>query len=345
MDTAPQINDDGPTGPDRAASQVRLAVVAPCYEEAAGIGHFYEALKAVLTGLDGVTHEIILVDDGSRDATLEKLLALAERDPCVKVYSLSRNFGHQVALTAGLDAARGDAVVMMDSDLQHPPELIPRMLHLWREGNDIVSAVREQTADSTLFKKLTSSAFYWFINLLSSTPIVHGASDFCLLSRRAHRALRGLPERHRFLRGMLSWVGFKRTFLPYQAAARVAGQSKYTLYKMLGLAFDAAFSFSVTPIRLAMRLGVLAVLLSLCYLGYILFRFFIYQDLVRGWPSVIFVVVFLGGMQLIFIGLIGEYVGRVFEEVKRRPLYLLKHRPGRTRALRRGASPEEIDKP
>ncbi|MEA3212629.1 MAG: polyisoprenyl-phosphate glycosyltransferase [Chthoniobacter sp.] len=323
-----------PRFPVGEARPAHLCVVAPCYNEADVIDRFHAALKAVLVGLDGWSHEMVLVDDGSRDGTLEQLLALAERDPCVKVYSLSRNFGHQVALTAGLDAARGDAVVMMDSDLQHPPELIPRMTQLWREGHDIVSAVREQTADSTFFKRVTSAAFYRFINLLSDTPIVPGASDFCLLSRRAHRALRRFPERHRFLRGLLSWVGFKRALLPYQAPPRAAGHSKYTLYKMLVLAFDAAFSFSVTPIRLATRLGLLTVLLSLCYLAYILIRLFLLRDLVPGWASVIFVMVFLGGVQLIFTGLIGEYVGRVFEEVKGRPLYLLKHRPKRTRTVR-----------
>ena len=327
----------------RAARPAHLTVVAPCYHEAEGIGHFHAALKAVLVGLDDLTHEILFVDDGSRDTTLDQLLALAERDPCVKVYSLSRNFGHQVALTAGLDAARGDAVVMMDSDLQHPPELIPQMIGLWREGHDIVSAVREQTAGSTFFKRLTSAAFYRFINLLSDTPIVPGASDFCLLSRRAHRALRRFPERHRFLRGLLAWIGFKRALLPYHAPPRVAGRSKYTLYKMLVLAFDAAFSFSVTPIRLATRLGLVTVLLSLCYLAYILFRLFLLHDLVPGWASVIFVMVFLGGVQLVFTGLIGEYVGRVFEEAKGRPLYLLKHRPERIRAVRLEAASERID--
>src|SRR3989441_4043030 len=228
-----------------------LCVVTPCYNEEEVIEKFYEALKPVLKSLPGLNHRIIFVDDGSRDRTLEKLNALGARDPAVHVYALSRNFGHQIALTAGLDAARGDAVIMMDSDLQHPPGLIPDMIRLWREGHDVVSAVRQATEKSGLFKGLTSAVFYWLINFLSDTSIVRGAADFCLLSRQAHRALRRLPERHRFLRGMVSWIGFWRTFLQFEAPDRPAGRSKCTFLKMAHLALNATLDLSIMPVRLA----------------------------------------------------------------------------------------------
>jgi len=304
-----------------------LCVVTPCYNEEEVVEKFYEALKPVLKSLTGLNHRIIFVDDGSRDRTLEKLNALAALDPAVHVYALSRNFGHQIALTAGLDAARGDAVIMMDSDLQHPPALIPDMIRLWREGHDVVSAVRQATEKSRLFKGFASAVFYWLINFLSDTNIVRGAADFCLLSRQAHRALRRLPERHRFLRGMVSWVGFKRAFVFFDAPDRAAGRSKYTLFKMLQLAFNATFSFSVTPIRLATQLGLITILLSLFYLIFIVTCYFLGWSLAPGWASIIFLVTFLGGVQLAFVGILGEYIARIFEEVKRRPLYLFKQKP------------------
>lgn len=308
------------------SSQI-LCVVTPCYNEAAVIDLFYQALKPVLAGLPGLRHEIVFVDDASNDGSLEQLNQLAQRDPCVQVYSLSRNFGHQVALSAGLDAVRGDAVIMMDLDLQHPPERIPEMVRLWQEGNDIVSAIRTRTEGATFFKQLASDGFYRLVNLLSDTPIVHGAADFCLLSRPAYEALRQLPERHRFLRGMVSWIGFKRAFVCYEAPRRPGGQTKYTLGKMFKLALNATLSFSATPVRLAVQVGFLTIGISLIYLGYILICLFTGKALVPGWTSMIFLTTFLGGVQLAFIGLLGEYITRIFEEVKHRPLYLLKQKP------------------
>lgn len=319
--------------------RLTLCVVTPCYNEAEVIAMFYDALKRVLVAMPELDHRIYFIDDGSRDETLAVLNRLALSDPCVRVYSLSRNFGHQIALSAGLDAARGDAIVMMDSDLQHPPTLIPEMVRLWRAGHDVVSAVRKTTANASFFKRLSSNGFYWVINRLSDTPIVTGAADFCLLSRKAHRALRQLPERHRFLRGMVSWIGFPRAFLPFEAPPRAAGQSKYTLLKMLRLAADATFSFSATPIRLAARFGLLTIALSLAYLAYILFRLIAFDDAVPGWASQIFITVFLGGVQLAFIGLLGEYLARVFEEAKGRPVYLLKQKPRRRRKTPAAAPP------
>jgi glycosyltransferase involved in cell wall biosynthesis len=304
-----------------------ISIVSPCYNEQEAIGPFYDELKKVLDGLAGFRHEIILVDDGSTDGTLEKLNRLAENDPTIEVYSLSRNFGHQIALTSGLDAAVGDVVIMLDSDLQHPPSLIVEMLEKWQEGNEIVSAVRKYNEDASWFKRLTSKIFYKLINFLSDTHIPEGVADFTLLSRKACDALCSMPERHRFLRGMISWIGMSRAFIQYEASSRVAGQSKYTMLKMVSLAVEAALSFSSKPLRLATRMGMIITLFGFGYLGWIILRYLLIGDLVSGWGSLICVMLILGGSQFIFIGLIGQYLACVFEEAKGRPKYILKQSP------------------
>ena len=308
--------------------QKTLCVVVPCYQEEQGIQAFYAELVSVLSSLPGIAYRIVFVDDGSRDGTLGRLEGIAAGDPHVEVYSLSRNFGHQIALTAGLDVADGDAVIMMDADQQHPPQLIPRMVELWeRDGFDIVSTVRESTPGASVFKRTTSRLFYWGMNRLSDTHIVPGAADFCLLSRRAHDALRSMPERHRFLRGMISWMGFPRTFVPFVAPPRAAGKSNYTLIRMVSMAANALLSFSAVPMRVVSRGGFLIVTLGVLYLVYIVGRAVVLDDLVPGWGSLIAVVLILGGLQLIGIGVIGEYLARVFEETKDRPLYFFKRTP------------------
>jgi glycosyltransferase involved in cell wall biosynthesis len=307
-----------------SSTRPSLSIICPFYNEENVLQLFYEELTAALAACSEVDYRLVFVDDGSTDATLEKLLQISELDDRVTVLSLSRNFGHQIALTAGLDHARADAIVMMDSDLQHPPSLIPEMLSLWRAGHDIVSAVRKYSRDTPIVKRFTSNLFYACINTLSETPIVAGAADFCLLSRRAHEALLQMPERHRFLRGMVAWTGYRRAYISYIAARRPAGKSKYTLKKMIGLGLDAALSFSAFPMRIAARLGLGLCCLGLFYLSYVIVRFVSLHDSTRGWSSMISVALILGGVQLLFIGLIGEYVARVFEEVKHRPLYLLK---------------------
>ena len=280
-------------------------MVAPCYNEAEVIRQFYLELKRVLAqGSRGFEHCIVFVDDGSEDATLEKLNELAAADSCVRVLSLSRNFGHQVALTAGSEDAEGDAVILMDSDLQHPPALISRMLQLWREGFDIVSAVRESTSGTSRVKRWSSSGFYALMNKLSGIYIVPGAADFCVLSERAHAALRSCPERHRFLRGMVSWIGFRRICVPFTAPPRAAGRSKYSVRKMCTLGLSAVFSFSTTPIRVATGLGLMAILVSLIYLCYIGFCLLSGRALTKGWTSLMFLVTFLGGVQLVSTGVL-----------------------------------------
>jgi glycosyltransferase involved in cell wall biosynthesis len=307
-----------------------LCVIAPCYNEAEGIAAFYQQLKPVLASLPDLRHRILFVDDGSSDGTLDQLNKLAAADAAVRVYSLSRNFGHQVAVSAGLDGACGDAVT-----------LIPQLVQQWRAGYDVVSAVRQSTVGAGWFKRFSSDAFYHVINQLSDTPIVPGVADYCLLSRRAHRALVAMPERHRFLRGMVSWIGFPRTFVEYQAQPRVAGQSKYVLWRMVNLALDAVFSFSATPIKMASRLGALTFVAGVLYLVYILACYFLLGGLVQGWPSLICVVLILNGIQLIFVGLSGQYQARVFEQVKGRPLYFFKQTPPRRRGKRRKVHPAE----
>ncbi len=305
-----------------------LCVISPCYNEERSIDAFYAELRDALAKIADLRTRIILVDDGSSDGTLEALRRLAALDPRLEVLSLSRNFGHQAALSAGLDAASGDAIVMLDSDLQHPPSLIPDMVTRWREGFEIVSAVRVATTGAGVMKRASARLFYWLINRLSDTPIVLGAADFVLLSQSAHRALQSMPERHRFLRGMVSWIGFRRTFIEYRAAGRSAGDTKYTWTRMLGLALDAVFSFSTLPIRIASRVGALIACAGVFYFAFVLWRYFTAGDLVQGWASLISVLLIVGGTQLVFIGLIGEYLARTYEEAKRRPLYLVRERLG-----------------
>lgn len=304
-----------------------LSVVVPCFNESEVIEIFYRALKQVLAGIDALDHEIVFVDDGSADDTLDRLNRIMAADPTARVCSLSRNFGHQIALTAGMDAAVGDAVIIMDSDMQHPPSLIPELVRQWRAGYDVVSAVRQQTAGESWFKGVTSRGFYRLLNSMSGTKVPQGAADFCLLSARVCASLRGMPERHRFLRGLVSWVGFKRVLIPYVAPERAAGKTKYSLVKMVTLALDAVFSFSAEPLRLALRAGLVVAFGGFVYLAYTLISGYVHNTLVPGYASLIGVVLILGGFQLAFFALITQYMARVFEEVKGRPIYLLKQEP------------------
>jgi polyisoprenyl-phosphate glycosyltransferase len=309
-------------------SSHHVAIVVPCYNEAEVIERFFAELAGALDPVD-TAWRVYFIDDGSTDTTLERLNALARSDHRVRVYSLSRNFGHQVALSAGLDVTAGSAVVMMDADLQHPPALVPQMVALWRRGYDVVSAVREETEGATWFKRVTAGAFYRLINRLGGMAIVPGAADFCLLSPRAHAAVCAMPERHRFLRGMVSWIGFERTYVAFQAPRRSAGESKYTTVKMIGLALDALFSFSAAPMRVATRIGLALLVPGTLYCLYILARYLVMDDFVRGWGSLIGTLMIIGGTQLVFLGIIGEYLARIFEESKRRPLYFFKQTPDR----------------
>lgn len=304
-----------------------LCILCPCYNEAEVLPLFYRELEAALEKIPGIDHTIIFLDDGSTDSTLETLNSFARENPRVQVYSFSRNFGHQAALSAGLERARADATVLMDSDLQHPPALISKMVELWRKGHDVVLAVREKTEDASFWKRTISGGFYRLFNILSDTRIVTGAADFCLLSRRAREAILRMPEHHRFLRGMIAWIGFPRATVPYVAPPRPSGKSKYTFPRMLRLALDAIFSFSTRPLRLATFVGLSVSALGALYLAYAVAVALFSREAVKGWSSILCSILILGGAQILFLGIIGEYLGRVLEEVKARPLYLFRQIP------------------
>ena len=298
-----------------------LSVVLPVHDEEETLEELHRRLRAAVAPLGA--HELVFVDDGSRDASWNRLLELAARDENVRLVRLSRNFGHQIAITAGVDAARGDAVVLMDADLQDPPELIPDLVRRWHEGYDVVYAVRREREGESRFKLATAAAFYKLLNRLAGTKMPEQAGDFRLLSRRAADALREMPERARYLRGMTSWVGFRQIGVPYRRERRYAGRTKYPFRKMLRFATDAVTSFSSAPVRAVSALGLVVVLFCLVYLVYTLYKALFTDDTVQGWASVIVLVLLVGGMQLLSLGMIGQYVARIFDEVKGRPLYLV----------------------
>ena len=298
-----------------------ISVVVPVYDEEGTVAELCRRLASVLAPLG--RYEIVLVDDGSADGTWPALREISRADPHLRLIRLSRNFGHQIALSAGLEHARGDVVVSMDGDLQDPPELIPQLIERWRAGSDVVFAIRQHREGETWFKLATASAFYKLINRVSSVDIPEQAGDYRLLSRRALDALLAMPERARYLRGMSSWIGFEQASVPYSRDARYAGETKYPVRRMLHFAGDAVTSFSATPIRLVAALGFLSVALCLVALAWTLYVRLFTDATVAGWTSVIVVVLFLGGVQLLSLGIIGQYVGRIFDEVKDRPLYFV----------------------
>lgn len=310
-------------------NKLKVDLVIPVFNEAGILAQTHARLRAALDQLL-YAFTFIYVDDGSSDATADELSALAKSDPRVNVISLSRNFGHQAALTAGLDASRGDVVVSLDADGQHPPEMISQMLELMAQGYDIAQAQRAEDAQLGSFKKWTSGLFYRLLNIISGTRVLPGAADFRALSRRAVEALKSMPEYHRFLRGMVSWIGFKTAILPYHQEGRVGGTSKYSLGKMFRLAMDALFSFSLAPLYVGLSLGGILLLLAFAEMIYVLSFWVTGQtsNLAPGWSSLMFVILIIGGMLMVLLGFIGVYVGYIFQEVKRRPVYLIKEKTG-----------------
>jgi dolichol-phosphate mannosyltransferase len=305
-----------------------LSVVVPCYNEEAVIAETNRRLSETLRALDGLDYEIVYVDDGSRDRTAELLAGLQARDPRVRVVRFSRNFGHQIAVTAGIAHAAGDAVVLIDADLQDPPEVIRDMVARWREGYHVAYGVRADREGETRFKLATAKAFYRLLNRLSDSPIPLDTGDFRLMDRVVVDALEAMPERDRFVRGMVSWVGFRQIAVPYRRAKRLAGESKYPLMKMLRFAVDGIASFSTVPLRLATYLGFLSSALALCGVAYALALRLLTSNWVPGWTAIFIATMFFGGVQLVSLGVVGEYVGRIYGEAKRRPLYLVQERLG-----------------
>jgi glycosyltransferase involved in cell wall biosynthesis len=305
---------------DRTLRQ--LSVVAPVYDEQATVEAFYQRVRGAL---EGVPFELVLVNDGSTDGTAEIIDRIADRDPMVRVVHLSRNFGHQTALTAGLDHAAGDVVVMLDADLQDPPEVILELLERWRHGADVVYAVRRERVGETRFKLTTARWFYRLMSKLSSIELAENAGDFRLMDRRALDALLAMRERSRYLRGMTVWVGFTQAAIHYERDARHAGETKYTLRKMLRFSLDAIASFSHIPLQAATVLGFVFSFVAFLAIPVVI-GLKIADQYLPGFTTITVVVLLLGGIQLIAIGLIGEYVGRIYDEVKQRPLYLVRER-------------------
>jgi polyisoprenyl-phosphate glycosyltransferase len=300
-----------------------LSIVIPCYNEEAVIGETIKRLKAFCLGLQNLDAELIFVDDGSRDHTLEFLKRYAENDSRIKIISFARNFGHQTAVTAGINAADGDAVVLIDADLQDPPEMIHQMIVKWREGFDVVCATRTERLGESAFKLATARLFYRLLNTLSEVPIPLDTGDFRLMSRRVADTLRNMPERDRFIRGMVSWVGFKQTALPYKREQRFAGRTKYPFRKMLHFATDGILSFSTKPLQMAAGLGLITSSLAMIGILYVLYLRIFTNIWAPGWTALMVALLFIGGVQLISIGILGEYIGRIYNEGKKRPLYII----------------------
>jgi glycosyltransferase involved in cell wall biosynthesis len=318
-------------------SRALVSVVVPCFNEEAVLGEMHRRLRAALDTIDGA-HEIVYVDDGSRDGTAEMLRRLFAGDPDhVRVVRLSRNFGHQLAVTAGIDHAAGDAVVLIDADLQDPPESIPAFVARWREGFQVVYGVRRERHGEFAFKRWTASLFYRLLGRISEIPIPLDTGDFRLLDRVAVNALRRMGEHDRFIRGMASWVGYRQTAVPYVREARFAGASKYSLVKMMRFATDGIVSFSTSPLRFVTWLGIAASLLATAGIVYAIGHRLAADVWLPGGMLLGLGMVLLGGVQMIALGILGEYVGRIYREAKRRPLYLVRE----TLGLRGTASTED----
>jgi glycosyltransferase involved in cell wall biosynthesis len=317
-----------PQGSGSGERRMLLSVVVPCLNEQEVLRQTNQQLIAVLQQAP-VNFEIIYVDDGSTDSTPDVLRELQLHDARIRVVRFSRNFGHQVAITGGIEHASGDAVVIIDADLQDPPEVILEFLAKWLDGFDVVYGVRTERDGETQFKRWTAKMFYRFIRRLSDTRIPLDTGDFRLMDRRVVDSLLSMPERDRFVRGMVSWLGFSQVGVPYHRASRAAGATKFSLFKMARFALDGIFSFSILPLRLATWTGFAASAVAVLGIIIILLDTYLHlPGMVKGWSSTVIAVLFIGGVQLICLGIIGEYVGRIYGESKRRPLYVVRERMG-----------------
>jgi glycosyltransferase involved in cell wall biosynthesis len=324
----PRARDSAHPGHRRAGHPV-LSVVVPVYDERQVLTEFHERLRAVLDAL-GTSAEILYVDDGSRDGSFDLIAELQRQDRRVAAVRFSRNFGKEIAVTAGLDHCQGDAAVIIDADLQHPPELIPSLVEQWRAGFDVVYARRIERQGETALKKLTAQSFYRLMERLSEVPIPADGGDFRLLSRRAVDVLAGMRERHRFMKGLFAWIGFPQTSVPYRQQPRHAGETKWSYWRLWNFALEGITSFTTVPLRIASYVGALSAMTAALFAAWIIFKTLVWGEPVAGYPSLMVVVLFLGGVQLAALGVIGEYLGRTYNEVKHRPLYVIDtYRPAR----------------
>lgn len=303
------------------------SIIIPVFNEEGNIWEIYSRVSEILR-TTGEDYEIIFVNDGSRDNSLNILKELSQKDSAIKVVNFSRNFGHQIAVSAGIDNATGQAIVIMDADLQDPPEVVLEFFDKWKEGYEVVYGKRKERLGETAFKKITASVFYWLLNKLSRIEIPRNVSDFRLIDRKVVDVLREMKEQHRFLRGMVSWVGFNQAAVEFVRPPRFSGETHWPFKRMLKFAIDGILSFSMTPLRFASYMGLLSAFVSFLATLYILIEKFVYHNTIQGWASLLVAVLFLGGVQLIMIGLLGEYIGRIHEEVKGRPLYIVKEKIG-----------------
>jgi glycosyltransferase involved in cell wall biosynthesis len=309
------------------AGNMMISIVVPLYNEEENIDELYSRVIPVLKGITD-SYEIICVNDGSNDSSFERLLALNRTDDRLKIVNLSRNFGKEMALTAGLDLSSGEIVIPIDADLQDPPELIKDLVEKWREGYDIVNACRRSRQGESWLKRTTASRFYRFMNRLSDIKIAENTGDFRLLNRQAIDALKVMPERTRFMKGLFSWVGFRQATIFYDRHPRYAGKTKWHYWKLLNFAFDGFASFSTLPLRVWSYCGVFLSFVSICYALFLIIRTIIYGRDWPGYASTMVAILFIGGIQLISLGVIGEYLGRVYCEVKQRPLYVIRNTVG-----------------
>lgn len=302
---------------------VKLSVVIPVYNESLVIPELCKKLREVLSGhTETREYEVILVNDGSRDDSLEKMRVEREKNDRIKILNLSRNFGHQTAITAGMDHASGDAVAVMDADLQDPPEVLAKMMEKIVEGYDVVYGKRSNREGESPFKKMTAAIFYRLLKKMTNIDIPLDTGDFRIVSRRVANDFKNIREKNRFVRGIISWVGYRQIAVEYDRHERYAGVTKYPLKAMLKFAWDGVTSFSITPLRMATMLGFCSIILGLLYAMWVLYVWIV-GDIVHGWSSLMIIILFFSGVQLMILGIIGEYIGRISEEVKRRPLYLV----------------------
>ncbi len=302
----------------------KISVIVPMYYEEKVAEECYKRLTTCLQKLTDYTYEIIVIDDGSKDKTLEILENIANKDDKVKVISFSRNFGHQAAVTAGLKHVSGDAIIIIDADLQDPPELIPQMIQLWEQGNEIIYAKRKKRKGESPFKLLSAKLFYQILNALSDTEIPKDTGDFRLVDRKVVDTINNMPEHNKFLRGLFSWVGYKQIPFEYEREERFAGKTKYPLRKMLKLASDGIISFSTKPLKLVGLLGLISIVISILILIYALLSYFLkLNQLSAGWTSLMVAITFFAGVQLLSIWIMSEYIGRIYDETKQRPQFII----------------------